>query len=167
MERITNAKEIGIRSVLKPGDIGYITYLHGALYAAEYGYDEAFEAYVAQGFCEFLANNNRERDRLWVAEDDASIVGSIAVKGREHDEAQLRWFLVHPSTRGIGLGRKLMQAAVAFCRERGFRSMYLWTTSELKAAAHVYHTFGFRKTQEKTHTLWSKSITENRYDLSF
>lgn len=51
-----------IRTDLKPGDIGYLTYLHGVLYASEYGWDNTFEAYVAGPLAEFAkAHSNRER----------------------------------------------------------------------------------------------------------
>lgn len=37
---------ISIRHDLQSGDVGYITYLHGILYADQ-GWDSTFEAYVA------------------------------------------------------------------------------------------------------------------------
>jgi len=48
-----------IRYHLKPGDIGYLTYIHGILYAKEYGYDRTFEAYVANGLAEFVQSSRR------------------------------------------------------------------------------------------------------------
>lgn len=44
---------IRIRSELKPGDVGYLTYLHGVIYASERGWDHTFEAYVARPLAEF------------------------------------------------------------------------------------------------------------------
>jgi hypothetical protein len=50
--------DITIRCTLRPGDIGYVTYLHGSLYAAEYGWDHTFEAYVAGPLAEFGKSHN-------------------------------------------------------------------------------------------------------------
>ena len=85
--------------------------------------------------------------------------------GQPERTAQLRWFLVHPNSRGQGLGRQLIAGALAFCRERKFKSVFLWTVSELPTAAHLYKDAGFRLTEEKTHEIWGKVRTEQRYDL--
>ena len=76
------------------------------------------------------------------------------------------WFLVHPVARGQGLGRKLIDGALVFCRQREFKSVFLWTASELTTAAHLYKEAGFRLTEEKTHEIWGALRTEQRYDLS-
>jgi len=72
---------------------------------------------------------------------------------------------VDPAHRGAGIGRMLLDEALAFCRERGFRSVFLWTVRGLDAAAHLYRAAGFRVTQEETHVRWGASVTEQRYDL--
>jgi len=154
-----------IRHQIKPGDIGYLTYLHGILYVKEYGYDKTFEAYVAGGLAEFVQSFNPDKDRIWLAEINGRIIGSIAIVGHSKVDAQLRWFLIHPDYRGLGLGRELIEEALLFCKEHRYKTVFLWTTSELSVARHLYISFGFRKTGEKTHEIWGKRITEERYDL--
>jgi len=154
-----------IRIRIKPGDTGYLTYLHGILYAKEYGYDETFEAYVARGLAEFVQSFSPDKDRIWLAETNGRIIGSIAIAGHTKVEAQLRWFLVHPDYRRLGIGKELLQEALQFCKEHKYKIIFLWTTSELSAARHLYTCFGFRKTEEKTHEIWGKRVTEEKYHL--
>ena len=156
--------QIQIRTKLKPGDVGYIVYLHGTLYAAEYGLDHTFEGYVAQRFGEFAARYDGRKDLVAVAELEGRIVGSIVIDGTSDERAMLRYFLVHPDARGRGLGRRLIDQALAFCRERGFKKVFLWTISELKAAAHLYQQAGFVCTSEKTHEIWGAMRTEQEYE---
>ena len=159
----TPPKHIQLRSDLKPGDMGYIIYLHGLLYAQEYQWDHTFEGYVADGLARFALSYNPHQDRLWIAELDGQIVGCLGIVGLSESETQLRWFLVHPACRGQGLGRQLLNEALHFCRERGFKSISLWTVSELEAAAHLYQSVGFHKTEEKTHEIWGQVLTEEKY----
>lgn len=157
---------IQIRTDIRPGDIGYLIYLHGVLYANEYQLDHTFEGYVASGLGEFAKSYDERKDRLWLAEKDGLIVGSIAIVGLSSKTAQLRWFQVHPDARGAGLGRQLVQLALAFCRARGFESVFLWTLRGLPAAAHLYKEAGFVRTEQKTHEIWGSIRTEERYDLT-
>ena len=166
MDTSQNQNNIQIRTTLNPGDIGNLIQLHGILYAEEYNWDHTFEAYVAEGLARFVLDGDAERSRLWIAEMDGSIVGCIAIAADTATEAQLRWYLVHPDSRGQGLGWRLMDEAINFCQEIGYESVFLWTTSDLVAAAHVYGSVGFHKTEEKTHEVWGQTITEERYDLT-
>jgi GNAT superfamily N-acetyltransferase len=154
-----------LRHSLKPGDIGYLTYLHGTVYAREFGYDTTFEAYVASGLAEFVESFDPKKDRIWLVEAKKQrIVGSMAIVGRSGRRAQLRWFFVHPDYRGHGIGRTLLKVALQFSK-RKYKTVFLWTTSELDTARHLYIDSGFKKTHEKEHWQWGKTIREERYDV--
>jgi N-acetylglutamate synthase-like GNAT family acetyltransferase len=155
-----------IRTEIRPGDIGYLIYLHGVLYAREYGLDRTFEGYVAAGLAEFAKSYDEHRDRLWLAEEGGKIVGSIAIVGQTDGTAQLRWFLVDHEQRGGGLGRRLLRDALEFCRDSKFTSVFLWTLGGLNTAAHLYTSAGFRLTEQNKHEIWGGVRTEERYDLT-
>jgi len=156
---------VKIRHRLKPGDLGLLVHLHGVLYAREHGYDRTFEAYVAEGIAEFARSFDPGKDRIWLAEAKGRFVGCVAVVHRPGKAAQLRWLLVHPDNRGRGVGTRLLTGALRFCRARGYTRVFLWTTSELTDAARLYTRFGFKNTEKKTHAIWGKRRTEERYDL--
>jgi N-acetylglutamate synthase-like GNAT family acetyltransferase len=156
--------EIELRHDLRPGDLGTIVDLHGTIYAREYGFDESFQAYVTGPLAEFV-RTHAHRDRIWLAEQNARIVGCIAIVGTTQNQAQLRWFLVDPSVRGQGLGRRLLQEAVEFSRCQNYQSVFLWTVSALTTAAHLYQSLGFKKVEERPGKLWGVDVVEERYVL--
>lgn len=156
--------DISIRTELRPGDIGYVTYMHGALYHKEYNYGIQFESYVAKGLCEFYEKYDPNRNRIWVCEHDARMIGFLLLMDRG-ESAQLRYFLIEPEYRGIGLGSKLLNLYMDFLHERGYKKSYLWTTNELSTAAFLYKRLGFQLTEEKESTAFGKPLTEQRYDL--
>lgn len=159
-------QEITIRTDLKPGDIGYVTYLHGCMYKQEYGYSISFEAYVAQGFYEFYQQYDANKDCVWVCEHNDSIVGFLLLMHRPNNAAQLRYFILLPPYRGIGLGKKLMELFMNCLKERGYQSAYLWTTHEQVLAALLYKRFGFQLTEEKKSTAFGKPLKEQKYELT-
>jgi GNAT superfamily N-acetyltransferase len=153
-----------IRHDLRPGDVGAIVRMHGLVYATEQAWDHTFEAYVAGPLAEFVKRPG-ERGRIWLAERAGELVGCIAIVERSEQEAQLRWYLVHPSARGTGLGRRLLEDAVAFCRECDYGSVLLWTVSALEAAAHLYTAVGFRMVEQHPTHLWGADVVEEKYLL--
>lgn len=155
---------ISIRTELRPGDIGYVTYMHGELYHKEYGYGLQFEKYVAKGLCEFYENYIPERNRIWACEHNDRMIGFLLLMDRG-SAAQLRYFLIEPEYRGIGLGAKLLDLYMEFLNQCGYKSSYLWTTHELDTAAFLYKRLGFKLTEEKESTSFGKTLREQRYDL--
>ena len=156
--------DISIRTELQPGDIGYVTYMHGALYHREYDYGLQFESYVAQGLCEFYEKYNPQRNRIWACEHKDRIIGFLLLMDRGK-AAQLRYFLIEPEYRGIGLGSKLLNLYMDFLSECGYKQSYLWTTHELTTAAALYKRLGYKLTEEKESNSFGKPLTEQRYDL--
>jgi N-acetylglutamate synthase-like GNAT family acetyltransferase len=161
---MTIDNDITIRHNVKSGDIGSITHLHGYLYKIEYGYDSSFEAYVAKYLAEF-APKIKDREKIWILEKDNKIQGSMAIVEHSKDEAQLRWLLLHPDIRGLGLGKKLMDDAISFCQEKKYSSIFLWTEDLLEPAAKLYRSRNFKLTEEKTHEIWGMELNEQRYEL--
>jgi len=147
------------------GDTGYVTFLHGTLYAEDCGLDWTFEVEVGRGITEFVSQFDSKSDGFWIAEASGQVVGAIAIVHRERGSTQLRWFILHPAYRGMGLGRKLMTYAVDFCKDRHYKKVFLWTFDELHAAIHLYRSFGFERTKTETHLRWGRNLTEACYEL--
>ena len=164
----TEKTSISIRKYLKPGDIGMVIHLHGVVYSEEQGWDETFDGYVAGPIARF-ATSRSERERIWIVEvekaGEGRVVGSAAVVKASEEEAQLRWLLLAPEVRGLGLGRRLAEEAVEFSRSVGYPSIFLWTVRGLEAAESLYESLGFEETEEKTSEIWGGVVTEVRYDL--
>lgn len=157
--------DITIRTELRPGDIGYIVHMHGRLYGEENGFGIPFETYVAKGLCEFYAQYDPVKDRVWICEHRGRIVGFLLLMHREEDAAQLRYFILEPEYRGMGLGRRLMDLYMEHLRKTGYRSSYLWTTHEQQTAAALYKRYGFVLTEEKASGAFGKPLYEVKYEL--
>lgn len=157
--------EIKIRTELKPGDIGYVTYMHGLFYQRELGFGISFESYVAFGLHEFYQQYDANKDCVWVAEHDNKIIGFLLLMHRPLNAAQLRYFILDPGYRGIGLGKKLLNLYMVFFLNKKYSSSFLWTTDELHAAAHLYKRAGYVLTEEIPSTAFGKPLKEQRYDL--
>ncbi|MFB6457117.1 GNAT family N-acetyltransferase [Chitinophaga sp. Hz27] len=157
--------DVHIRNILLPGDLGYIAYIHGDLYAKECNYSLRFESYVLDGLKDFAKDYDVEKDKVWICLHNDRIIGSLIAQHRK-DQLQLRYFIFLPAYRGIGLGKLLMAEFIAFMQERQIKQAYLWTTEEQQAAIVLYERAGFRLTAESMSDTFGKPIRERRYDLT-
>jgi DNA-binding MarR family transcriptional regulator/GNAT superfamily N-acetyltransferase len=149
----------------RPGDMGWIVHRHGALYQAEYGYDERFEALVARVVADFIEHLDPARERCWIAERKGEIVGSVFVVAKSKHVAKLRLLLVEPSARGLGIGKRLVHEVVQFARGAGYRKVVLWTQSELTAARRIYRAAGFRCVREESHRSFGTPAVAEVWEL--
>ena len=150
----------------RPGDIGWITWRHGALYAAEYGWDERFEAMVAAIMARFVDNFEPRRECCWIAERQGEPVGSVALVDDGNSIARLRVLLVEPSARGLGIGRRLVEECLRFARYAGYRKIVLSTYSVLVAARRIYETSGFRLVAQHKERAYGKRLVGETWELA-
>ncbi len=149
------------------GDVGWAIERHGQLYADEFGWNEEFEALVAQLFAKFAASHDPKAEQFWVAETDGERVGCVFVVRSEKDPqaAQLRCLLVDPKGRGLKIGSRLVDECIRFAKAAGYRRIILWTNDVLTSARRIYEAAGFTLVEESPHHSFGKDLVGQYWSL--
>ncbi len=148
-----------------PGDMGWVVQAHGRLYFEERGWGAGFEALVAEIARDFLRNFDAGRERCWIAEMAGEPVGSVFVVKKDKSTAKLRLLLVEPRARGRGLGTRLVEECIAFCRDQRYRKLALWTQSNLTAARRIYKSSGFKRVKQQRHREFGVPLVGEYWEL--
>lgn len=149
---------------LGPGDLGWVVQRHGVLYAAEYGYNAAFETLVARVVADY-AEGHGPGDNAWIAEIDGRPAGTIFCVREGDRVARLRLLLVEPFARGRGVGGRLVEECVRFARRSGYEEIVLWTHDILGDARRLYERAGFELTGEEPSEEYGPPLNEQTWRL--
>ena len=148
-----------------PGDLGWMVQRNAAVYAAEYGWDQSYEALVARIVADFGQHRDPACERAWIAEVDGEPAGCVLCVRRDDETAQLRILLVDPAVRGLGIGARLVEECIRFARAAGYRSMVLWTNDVLVSARRIYEAAGFTLTDEEPHHSFGHDLVGQTWRL--
>lgn len=159
--------EFEINSGYVPGTIGRIAELHSTYYYEYWQFGLYFEAKVATELSEFLQRYDKSRDGIWIATVNSRVEGSVVIDGirAETEGAHLRWFIMSHALRGKGVGRKLINRAIDFCKIKGYKKIYLWTFEGLNAARHLYEDVGFKLIKQQSGVQWGTTVNEQYFEL--
>jgi GNAT superfamily N-acetyltransferase len=158
---------VAIRPADQPGDLGWMVWQHGEVYAGTLGWDASFEALVARIVADFAAAGPDPRRGGWVAELDGERVGCVlCVPGPEPHVAVLRILLVTPDARGHGAGRALVDACVAHAQHAGCTELTLWTNDVLVSARRIYEAAGFELVDSEAHHSFGKDLVGQHWRLA-
>jgi len=149
----------------RPGDLGWVVERHAVLYREEYGWNEGFEALVAQVAAGFLRRHDPRRERCWIAERNGERLGSVMLVKQSPTVAKLRLLLLEPSARGQGLGRRLVETCIRHARRCGYRKIVLWTQNNLVAARAIYARTGFRLVRQSRHRDFGPEVVGEYWEL--
>lgn len=167
VERTLGGSLSALDVVLRPhrvGDIGWVIHRHGVIYAEEYGWDATFEAMVARVAADFIDEFKPGKEICWIADRGGSILGSAFVVRKSEEIAKLRLVYVERAARGTGLGRRLLDAAMSFARDAGYKRMTLWTNDVLVPARRLYEATGFEMTESEAYRGFGKDLVGETWE---
>lgn len=151
---------------LQIGDAGWLIEQHAVLYAREEGFDESFEALVAEILADYIRNHDPACERAWIAEQDGQRLGSVFCVRQDDETAKLRLFLLVPAARGMGLGQRLLSACMDYARDKGYRRIVLWTHESHRAACALYARNGWILTRSEPVRSFGADLVEQSWEIA-
>ncbi|MDQ3803324.1 MAG: GNAT family N-acetyltransferase [Acidobacteriota bacterium] len=141
-----------------PADLQRIGRLGALLVEEHYGFDSrrflAARPGTPEGYASFIGTQLEDSDKaVLVADDKGEVIGYAYAAVEGYDYMALRGpagvlhdVIVDPGHRGRGVGRLLLDAALAFFRSRGTPRVVLSTAERNEAAQRLFASAGFRRT---------------------
>ncbi|MFN7113061.1 MAG: GNAT family N-acetyltransferase [Alphaproteobacteria bacterium] len=149
----------------RPGDMGLIIHSHAIQFAEDYGWNEEFEALVAEKTAEFIRNFNPARERCWLAEHNGKMVGSLCLVYVKEDVAELRLPFVTSEARNLGIGKSMLAEAIRFARHAGYKKLTMWTESIHDHARDLFEDEGLRIMREINHHRFGKDLIGQHWEM--
>ena len=162
---VAQETEFQLRRELRPGDAEAIVEIHERIYRPEYGMDARFVDGVRSTVESAVERGWPDGGGAWLVDGPDGLSGCLGLTGEGDGLGRIRWVVLAPEARGLGLGRRMITEAVEEARRLGFERLELDTFGALKAAAAIYLSLGFRRVSEEQTEMWGPAIAYQHYEL--
>lgn len=167
-----SARSISIEPGYRPGLLARCLEMHITHYHPVNSWGLAFETSVAAAWADLIQRlETNPRNQVFAAVQDTDdpaaftqkIVGTILVDAenmKQPGTAQIRGFIVDERARGLGVGKKLLNAAMEFVQEQGFDRVSLYTSRTQETSLFLYNKAGFQIVEDVEKDLWGWKTNE-------
>jgi GNAT superfamily N-acetyltransferase len=141
-------------------------------YENEYSDPQIWQEYLANIKASF---DNPDVDKILVAKSRTGILGTLQLfqsSEKAYGKPELEIFSpivrllgVHPTARGRGVARALLQSSVKYAKEQGFNRLYLHSSDKMHKAIQLYEGLGFIRDLSKE--FFNRDILVKCYRLDF
>ncbi|KAM5344216.1 hypothetical protein ACJ41O_012753 [Fusarium nematophilum] len=171
----TNDSTVRIEPGYRPGFLARCLEMHIAFYHPSVAWGLAFETSLAKDFADLIQRlDGNPRNQVFAAVQTSTtegdklsssftqqIVGTLLIDSESVGKpvtAHIRGFIVDERVRGLGIGKKLLAAAMEFIENKGFEKATLFTTEAQEAAVHLYRRAGFAVVGDEEKVVWEKPL---------
>lgn len=102
------------------------------------------KAFEPDGRHSFYNDIENEFDCFWCLLSDGKVAGTVAVRRQDDTTAELKAMYLSRELRGKGCGYKLLDLAVTYSKEKGYKRIVLDSMSKYEAALRLYEKYGFK-----------------------
>lgn len=111
---------------------------------------------------EFYNHIPEHFERFWCLTEDNTVLGSVAIRRFSDDTAELKALYLSEELRGHGWGYKLLNLAVEYVREQGYKRVCLDSMKSYTAARRLYDKYGFREIGSYNNNTFAEVFMELR-----
>jgi len=109
----------------------------------EYPFDRS--AYSDSDLDKIAETYSGDKDSFFVVEEKGEIVGTVGIKEDSAEDALLRRLFVDPKHRKLGYGSGLLDTAIRFAKEKGYKRIFFRCTDRMAAAMKLCISKGFKE----------------------
>lgn len=141
-DRLSDESIVSIRP-FRPSDALDVSTLNRAWLEAYALLEPADEPFLADPAADLVAHGG---GAIFIAADvHDHVLGCVAMLSTGDRLFELAKLAVAPAARGRGVGRRLVDAALGYARERGAARVTLVSNSQLQTALRIYESVGFER----------------------
>ncbi|MBR3636216.1 MAG: GNAT family N-acetyltransferase [Lachnospiraceae bacterium] len=108
----------------------------------------------------FYNNIEEEFDRFWCLVLNKEVLGTVGVKHMDDDTAELKALYLSDRLRGKGYGRLLLDTAVGFSKDKGYKRIVLDSMEKYTDALRLYEKYGFKHIERYNENMYADVFME-------